>query len=117
MLECINNLFEAGLINDKLCLIYYSNNNARIVIKAQSGVSEQFNIHENVMQGTVWAGLLCTCTVDKLGKLAYKDKSLLYKYINEVDVPPLEMVDYIITASKCGKQVKQANSAVNNQNS
>ena len=108
MLECINDLFKDGLINDKLCVIYYSNKNARIVIKTQSGMSEQFNIHENVMQGTVLAGLMCTCTIDKLGKLAYKDKSLLYKYINEVEVPPLEMVDYIITAIKCGKQVIQS---------
>ena len=52
-------------------------------------MSEPFNKHENVMQGTVWAEFMCTCTMDKLGKIAYQDKSLLQKYINEVKVPPL----------------------------
>ena len=37
-------------------------------------MSEQFSIHEEVMQGTVWAGLMCTYTMDNLGKLAYQDK-------------------------------------------
>ena len=101
MSECINDLFEAGLTSDKLCLIYYSNKTARIAIKTPSGISERFSIYEKVMQGTVWAGLMCTCTMDKLGELAYKDKSLLYMYKNEVEVPPLEMVDDVITASKC----------------
>ena len=52
------------------------------------------------MQGTVWAGLKCTCTMDKLGKQAYSDPNLLYKYRNEIEVPSLEMVDDVITASK-----------------
>ena len=55
---------------------------------------------------------MCTCSMDKLGKLAYQDKQLLYKYKNDVDVPPLEMVDDVITASKCGNQVVATNTAV-----
>ena len=65
------------------------------------------------MQGTVWAGLMCTCSMDKLCKAAYKDERLLYKYKNEVLVPPLEMVDDIVAVSKCGTQVIQTNSAIN----
>ena len=75
MLKCINNLFEAGQWQAQ-CEYSNSNKNARIAIRTQSGMSEQFNIHENVMQGTVWCGLMCTCTMDKLDKLAYQDKSL-----------------------------------------
>ena len=82
-------------------------------IKSSSGISERFTIHGKVMQGTVWAGLMCTCTMDKLGKLAYEDKQLLYKYKNYVDVPPLEMVNYVITASKRGNHVNSTNTAVN----
>ena len=65
------------------------------------------------MQGTVWAGLMCTCSMDKLGKLAYSDTALLYKYKDKVEVPPLQMVDDVITASKCGNQVISTNAAVN----
>ena len=113
MSECMNDLYEAGLTNDKLCLLYYSNLNAQVAIKTSTGVSERFNIQRKVMQETVWAGLMCTCTMDKLGKLAYSDKSLLYKYKETVEVPPLQMVDDIISALKCGSQVVTTNSAVN----
>lgn len=78
--ECINDLFEAGLDNDKLCLLYYSNISASIALKTSSGMSERFNINKTVMQGTVWAGLKCTATMDKLGKQAYQDPNLLYRY-------------------------------------
>ena len=101
--ECINDLYEAGFQNDKLCLLYYSNRHARIAVKTSNGISERFTIENTVMQGTVWAGLMCTCTMDKLGKQAYSDPSLMYKYRNKVSVPPLEMVHDVVCASKCGK--------------
>ena len=89
MEECINDMYEAGLTSDKLCLLYYSNSGANIVIKTPSRLSERSSIYKKVMQGTVWAVLMCTATMDKLGKIAYEDKNLLYKYRNEVDVPPI----------------------------
>ena len=70
--ECINDLYEAGIQDDKLCLLYYQNKNARIAINTLNGRTERFTIQNTVMQGTVWAGLLCTCTMDKMGnKQAY----------------------------------------------
>ena len=113
MHECINDLYENGLTNDKLCMIYYSNINASIAIKSSSGMSERFTIHNKVMQGTIWSGLRCTCTIDSMSNISNTDHSLLYKYKNTVNVPPLQMVDDVITASKCGNQVVKTNSLVN----
>ena len=76
--ECINDSFDAGLVNDKLCLLYYQNKSARIAINTSSGRTQRLTIKNTVMQGTVWAGLMCTCTMDKLGKKAYNDPTLLY---------------------------------------
>ena len=45
---------------------------------------------------------MCTTTMDKLCKLVYENDSLLYNYRGHVGVPPLEMVDDVVTASKCG---------------
>ena len=77
-------------------------------------MSERFDIYNTVMQGTVWAGLKCTATMDQLGKQAYGDPNLLYRYKNQVDIPipPLQMVDDVIAASKCGKQTVLVNNAV-----
>ena len=110
--ECINDLYKAGLTNDKLCLLYYSNLHARIAVKSINGISERFTIENIVMPRTVWAGLMCTSSMDKLAQQAYSDPTLLYKYRNNVSIPPLEMVDDVICASKCGTQVVDSNTAV-----
>ena len=65
------------------------------------------------MQGTVWAGLMCTVTMDKLCKLMLQHEHLLYKYRGKVSVPPLQMVDDIITAVKCGSTATAVNAIVN----
>ena len=65
------------------------------------------------MQGTVWAGLICPCTMDKLGRQAYGDKSLLDKYRGEVEMFPLQMVDDVILASLSSNEVIRSNAAVN----
>ena len=111
--ECINDLYETGMKNDKLNLLYEANKSASIAIKTSSGETERFSIKDTVMQGTVWGGLLCTTTMDKLCKNIYKEDNLLYKYRNNVAVPPLQMVDDIITASKCGATSRALNSTVN----
>ena len=56
------------------------------------------NIKENIMQGTVWGSLMCTCTMDNLSKEAYRNPDELYKY-KGVSIPPLEMVDDILTVT------------------
>ena len=100
-LECINDLYEAGFINDNLNLLYLENITAQFAVKTSSGVTDLMNICDSIMQGTVWSGLFCTATMDKLGKQAYNNPNLLYKYRGSVAVPPLQMVDDLITANKC----------------
>ena len=73
--ECINDLYEAGLNNDNLNILFLENQNANIAIKTASGKSERINISNIIMQGTVWGSLLCTTSMDKLGKMMYRDKT------------------------------------------
>ena len=113
MHECINDLYEAGLKNDKLNLIYLMNQKAQVSIKTACGNTDRVNIENIVMQGTTWGSLLCTTTMDKLGKRIYENDELLYKYNGEVDIPTLEMVDDILTISKCSKESVMVNSEVN----
>ena len=69
--ECINDLFEAGLQNDKLNLLYLMNQNAQVAIKTQFGITERKDIQNIIMQGTVWGSLMCTVTMDKLANQIY----------------------------------------------
>ena len=111
--ECVNDLYEAGLNNDKLPLLFKTNKDAKVAVRTPSGTTDLLNISETVMQGTVWGGLMCTTTMDQLGKQVYKNDSLIYKYKGEVAVPPLEMVDDIVTVSKCGDTSSTLNETVN----
>ena len=74
--ECINDIYESGLKNDKLSLLFLENQNAKISIKTPGGKSKRFSIKNIIMQGTVWGSLLCTASMDKLGKMVYQNPEL-----------------------------------------
>ena len=111
--ECINDLYEAGLQNDRLTLLFKMNASAQVAIKTPHGMTERVSILNIIMQGTTWGSLFCTTTMDKLPQKIYKDPSLLYMYKGQVSVPPLEMVDDILTVEKCGLTSLAMNAEVN----
>ena len=76
--ECIKNIYKAGLTNYILFFVVVW---ARLGIKNSNVMSDRMVIENCVMQGTVWAD---------------------YKYRTNVFAPPLEMVDNVIFANKCG---------------
>ena len=90
-----------------------ANQIASIAIKSPHGLTERINIHNMIMQGTIWAGILCTGTMDKLGKLVYENPNIAYKFRGKVVVPPLEMVDDVLTVSTCGATSEAMNDLVN----
>ena len=71
------------------------NKTAQVAVKTQGGITKRIPISDTIMQGTVWGSLLCTSTVDTLGKKCYEQKYKLYMY-KGVPIPPLGMVDDII---------------------
>ena len=94
--EVINCLYEAGLSNDKLPLLFLENNNAQVAVKSNEAISNRVSIKNIIMQGSVWGSLCCVVLMDKLGKLAYGNSDLLYYYKGVVGTPPLQMVDDIM---------------------
>ena len=85
--------------------------NAKVAVKTSKGTTRPFTISEVIMQGTVWASFFCTSTMDKLSKQVYKMPELLFDY-KGVKVPPLGMVDDIITVTNV-EQTARMNSLVN----
>ena len=111
--ECINDIYETGVKNDKLNLLFLMNQSAQIAIKTPYGMTKRRNIRNIIMQGTVWGSMFCTATMDKLGKKKYENAEMLYKYKDSVGVPVLEMVDDIADIQKCGTNAVKANAIVN----
>ena len=109
----MNTLYENGLNNDKLVLLHQETINAKIAIKTAAGLTERIDIKNIIMQGTVFGSLICTAVVDKLAKIFYSDKTLLYMYNNKVEVPILGMVDDVINVTKCSNQTVNTNATIN----
>ena len=85
--------------------------NAQVAVKTASGTTRRTSISEVVMQGTVWGSLMCTSTMDKLGKIAYSKPETLYKY-KGVPIPPLGMVDDVISVSSV-ENTQEINKIIN----
>ena len=86
--ECLNDLYEAGIDNSNLNLIYEGNKECFLSVKTPTGQTKRIVINETVMQGSVWGPLCCTTTMDKIGQKAYKTGSALYMYKGMVSIPP-----------------------------
>ena len=108
----INDLYKAGLKNDKLKILHNENQNVKVAFKTQNGLSERISIDNIIMQGTVWGGLYCTAMMDNLGKISYNDPNV-YKYRGEVPIPTLQMVDDILSIQKCDNMMVLQNSYIN----
>ena len=111
--EVINCLYEAGLQNDKLPLLFLENNTAQVAVKTSGGISNRVNIHNIIMQGSVWGSLCCVVLMDKLGQLSYENPDLLYYYKGLVATPPLQMVDDILGIQKCSRKSQRMNGMIN----
>ena len=111
--ECINDLWDAGCKDDKLNILALGNQHAKVAVKTSGGMTSRETIPNIIMQGTVNAGLFFTSTMDKLARSEYKDKTLVYKYKGVAEGPPLEMVDDVLTVSKCSITSLTMNIAVN----
>ena len=67
--NCANALFENGLKNDMLNLLYLENRNAQIAVKFNNQVSRRINVTNVEIQGSVRSSLKCTSVMDSIRKL------------------------------------------------
>ena len=81
-----NDLFEAGLKNDKLNLLYLENRNTKVSIKVNNRITRTIDLKNIEMQGSVWSSLKCVVSMDKVNKVMLADDSLTYKYRGESDI-------------------------------
>ena len=113
--SCINAVYDAGITNDHLNVLYIENKKAQIAVKINGKISTRISVHDVIMQGSVWGSLKCTTVMDQLNKTAISDKSLLYNYKGDTNIPVgiLGMVDDTLAVAECGNNSIKKNAVVN----
>ena len=76
-------------------------------------MTDRFDIHDIIMQGTIFGSLSCTTSMSQLGALAYKRGKPLLLYKDTVRIPSLGMIDDILSISQCGSDTIITNSLTN----
>ena len=108
--ECLNDMYEGGMRDDKLNLLHNANSLVNIVVRTPVGKTESGDIKNVVIQGDVFGPILCSKQVDLFGKECLEQNKYTYSYKDEVEIPPLSMVDDVLCISECGFKTAMVNS-------
>ena len=69
--ECLNDIVDTlpeHKMNDEITLIYESNKDNLVAVNTAVGLTERVNIPNIVQQGGTWGSMLCSNSVDTIGK-------------------------------------------------
>ena len=110
-----NALYDAGLKCDMLNLLHNENVKAKIAVKVNGGISRRVVVNNVEMQGSVWASLKCTTSMDTLNKTILEQDHLTYKYRGDpnIQIGVMGMVDDNLSISNCGMSTVQKNAVIN----
>ena len=72
--EAISDLFDSGVKDDHLPLIYEANKNIKIQVKTPNGLTVEQTLKENVLQGDTLSSIIASNQVDTIGKELLKEK-------------------------------------------
>ena len=111
--ECCNNLYEAGITDDKLALIYEGNKVNNVAVRTPGGLTDRVLIERIVTQGGVTGPLCCSVQTDAIGKSSLESGKNLYMYKGTVGIPTLAMVDDLAKISECGVETIKDNAYIN----
>ena len=74
--EACADLYDLGLRNNKLQVLYKANRGVAINVKTTSGLTEEATINKIVMQGDTWASTMASVQCDAFGKELLEEELL-----------------------------------------
>ena len=81
-------------------------------VNTPAGQTQRVNIPEIAQQGGTWGPMMCSNSIDGVGKYA-KGKKENYFYKNLVEIIPLAMVDDLLSVTICGADSIKMNITIN----
>ena len=98
-----NDLYNAGIQDPKINLMYECDKSSSISIKTPYGLTSREEVSKTIAQGEVMSSIKCTTSVDSIAQQAEENISEhLYKYRDTLVIPPLHCVDDQLLISPCG---------------
>ena len=108
----ISDIYDVGLDDDNLALIYNANKDTNMDVKTPAGLSARQSIKDNVLQGDTWGSILASFQVDKIGKDCMEEGHY-YLYKGVLPVGFLGLVEDIVGITESGFKAQQLNSFIN----
>ena len=113
--ETGNDMFKAGIDDDKFVLVANSNETCQVAVKTPWGsLTERKTLHNIEMQGGVLTPLKCS-EIDTLGKEMMEDTemaSTMLKYKDCVSIPVLTFIDNALSITECGPSSVKMNAYI-----
>ena len=116
--DCLNDLYDSTSQhnhNDKMSLLYEANKVNMVAVKTAVGMTDRENIPTIVQQGGTWGPILCSNSLDGVGKKCRDMGKHCYLYKNTARILPLAFVDDLNGISKCGNASLSLNGFINTQ--
>ena len=111
--ETGNDLFRAGVTDDKFVILANANKTCKVAVKTPWGsITERITLDKLEMQGTVPAPLKASVQLDTLGRECIEAGEGLFKYKDCVNITPLIMMDDVLAISSCGNDSVKLNAIV-----
>ena len=116
--DCLNDLVDTlpeEDRDDKVALLHETNQVNMVAVKTAAGLTQRENIPNIVQQGGTWGSMLCSNSVDTLGKKCRDRGEHYYLYKGTARILPLSFVDDINGIAKCGMDSLALNTFITTQ--
>ena len=110
--QALSDIYDVGMDDDNLCLLYQGNKDVRMAVNTPSGPSERQSIENVVLQGDTFGSILASVQVDSIGK-EVEASGYGYQFKDELPVSLLGLVDDMIGVSDAGIKAQQLNALLN----
>ena len=110
--QAISDIYEYGLDDDNLSLIYQANREIFMAVNTPGGISERQTLENIVLQGDTWGSLLASVQVDTIAKEC-SEAGYGYRYKDILPVGLLGLVDDTIGVTEAGYQAQMMNAFLN----
>ena len=106
--HAISDIYEAGLKDANLNLVYEANKEVFMAVNTPDGLTERQSLENIVLQGDTFGSLLASVQVDSIGKECAKT-GYGYRYKNILEVAMLGLVDDSVCITEAGYKAKMMN--------